>query len=457
MLAWRYSSRPDLASEAEMARPRAAVHRTVLVVDVEGFGDRRRTNPHQVGVRAGLYRALERAFGNADIPWDDCYREDRGDGMLILASPEVPKGVFVEALPHSLLEALREHNAASTAEQQIRLRMALHAGEVNYDDYGVTAAAINLAFRLLDARPLKTALAASPGTIAIITSSWFYDEVVRHSPGSAADTYRPIQVKVKETTTVGWICVPGGRPHPPREARPPSAEPSSHASADPFQLPRDIEDFTGRDRELRKLRDLFERDADKIKTLVITAIAGKGGVGKTTLAVRYAHQLHARFPDGQLYVNLRGVEVERLEPIDVLSEFLRNLGVRGSEIPPDIDARERLYRSLVAHRHILIILDNVANEAQVRPLLPGSSTCAVIITGRSRLAALEASHNLTLDVMEPDEALELLAKVSSPDRVAAEPESAAAIVQLCGYLPLAVRIAGSRLAARGSWRLVLQQ
>src|SRR6185312_12996359 len=121
--------------------------RTIFVVDVEGFGDCRRTNPHQLAVRDGVYRALQQAFHNAGIPWADCRREDRGDGVFILAPPEVPKVLFVNALPHALVEALREHNNASPAEERIRLRMALHAGEINYDDHGVTATAINLAFR----------------------------------------------------------------------------------------------------------------------------------------------------------------------------------------------------------------------------------------------------------------------------------------------------------------------
>jgi tetratricopeptide (TPR) repeat protein len=226
-----------------------------------------------------------------------------------------------------------------------------------------------------------------------------------------------------------------------------------YSPAIPFQLPRDIHDFTGRQGALQKLQELFSDNSMDVKAIIITAIAGKGGVGKTTLAVRYAHLLRERFPDGQLYVNLRGVEAERLEPADVLAEFLRTLGIRGSEIPQSIDARERLYRTLLSQRRILVILDNVANEAQVRPLLPGSSTCAVLITGRSRLAALESAYVLTLDVMEPDESRDFLVKILGASRVAAEPEAASTIVRLCGYLPLAVRIAGARLAARETWRL----
>jgi class 3 adenylate cyclase len=181
-----------------MPVPPLAVHRTIVAVDVEGFGDRCRTNPNQVAVREGLYRALRRAFCAASIPWAECHHEDRGDGVLILAPPEVPKSVFVESLPARLVEGMREHNSTRRVPEQIRLRMALHAGELQYDDHGVAGASINLTFRLLDAGPLKSALAESSGVLALITSSWFFDEVVRNSPNANPTAYRPIRVTVKE-------------------------------------------------------------------------------------------------------------------------------------------------------------------------------------------------------------------------------------------------------------------
>jgi hypothetical protein len=185
---------------------RLAVHRTIVVVDVEGFGDQCRTNPDQVAVRDGLYRAMQDAFGRAGIPWDDCGHEDRGDGVFVLVPAEVPKSLLAQSLPPALVTALREHNGEHPGPERIRLRMALHAGEVHYDQHGVTAVAVNLAFRLLDAGPLKAALASSSGVLAVIVSSWFFEEVVRH--GGAAPGYRPVEVAVKETTTTGWICLP---------------------------------------------------------------------------------------------------------------------------------------------------------------------------------------------------------------------------------------------------------
>ena len=163
-----------------MEKRNLAVHRTIVAVDVEGFGDKRRTNQNQLAVRHGLYRAMNEAFDEVDIPWANHYYEDRGDGMFILVSSEVPKSLLVESLPSALVRALRRHNSAHSDPEQIRLRMALHAGEVSHDEHGVAGASINLTFRLLESSPIKKALNRSTGLLAVITSSWFYDEVVRH-------------------------------------------------------------------------------------------------------------------------------------------------------------------------------------------------------------------------------------------------------------------------------------
>ena len=164
---------------------RLAVHRTIVVVDVEGFGDPRRTDRHQVQIRDGLYRATREAFGRVGIPWDGCDHEDRGDGIFILVPAEIPKSLLAESLPPELISGLKDHNAEHPGQRPVRLRMALHAGEVTYDDHGVTGASVNLAFRLLDAKDLKAALARSAGVLAVIVSSWFYEEVVRHTTVAA--------------------------------------------------------------------------------------------------------------------------------------------------------------------------------------------------------------------------------------------------------------------------------
>ena len=198
-----------------------AVHRTIVAVDVEGFGNLHRTNRNQVAVRDGLYRAMQEACHQAGIPWADLDHEDRGDGMFILVSPGVPKSLFVESLPPALVRTLRRHNSVHPESERIRLRMALHAGEVNYDEHGATSASINLTFRLLEAQPLKDALAVSPGVLAVIASSWFFEEVVQHS---AADpgAYHDFPVAVKETTAIGWICLPDHADWPGRVTPKPS-------------------------------------------------------------------------------------------------------------------------------------------------------------------------------------------------------------------------------------------
>jgi DNA-binding SARP family transcriptional activator/predicted negative regulator of RcsB-dependent stress response len=221
----------------------------------------------------------------------------------------------------------------------------------------------------------------------------------------------------------------------------------------PCQLPPDIDDFTGRQAAVAQVQELLKRE--QVSAIVISAIAGKAGVGKTALAVRAAHRLRPRFADGQLYVNLRGTEAQALDPAEVLAGFLRALGVEGAVIAEGLEERVQQYRSRLADRRVLVVLDNAASEAQVRPLLPASPGCAVLVTSRKRLSGLEAAHPLTLDVLEADQAVELLARLAGPGRVAAEPEAAATIVRLCGWLPLAVRIAGARLAGRPQWRLVL--
>jgi tetratricopeptide (TPR) repeat protein len=218
----------------------------------------------------------------------------------------------------------------------------------------------------------------------------------------------------------------------------------------PSDLPTDIVDFTGREREVAQLRKLLEHKsiADGPPAVVVSALHGKGGVGKTRLAVHVAHLIKNNYSDGQLYVNLRGAEASSLDVNAVLSGFLSELGVPGAAIPEGTEERSRLYRAKLAGRKVLVVLDNARDEAQVRPLLPGSSTCAVIITSRSRLAGLEGISLLALDVLSEDEAVDLLSRLAGSHRVSAQLDEACRIVRLCGYLPLAVRVAGAQLALR---------
>ncbi|WP_410664864.1 hypothetical protein [Amycolatopsis sp. lyj-84] len=186
---------------------RAAIHCTIVAVDIEGFGQHHRSNANRVRIRRGLYEAMRAAFEGAGIPWHSCHREDRGDGILILSRAETPKALFADSLPYTLALELARHNATHPHEEQMRLRLALHAGEINYDEYGVTGYSIIHAFRILDAPSLRMALAGSSAILAIIGSEWFFDEVIQHSESSHAASYFPLEVKSKETETRGWMLL----------------------------------------------------------------------------------------------------------------------------------------------------------------------------------------------------------------------------------------------------------
>jgi tetratricopeptide (TPR) repeat protein/transcriptional regulator with XRE-family HTH domain len=230
-------------------------------------------------------------------------------------------------------------------------------------------------------------------------------------------------------------------------------EEPARVAVTPSQLPPDIDDFTGREDALERLRVRITARPSGSTAVVITGAVGKAGVGKTALAVHAAHTLRPRFPDGQLYVNLRGAEAQALAPAEVLGRFLRALGVDGQSLPSDLDSRSGLYRSLLADRRVLVVLDNAANEAQVRPLLPAGTGNAVLVTSRARLAGLTLADVIDLGVLPSEQAVELLGKIAGAGRVAAEPGAAVQIAALCGYLPLALRIVGARLAAKPHWRV----
>lgn len=223
----------------------------------------------------------------------------------------------------------------------------------------------------------------------------------------------------------------------------------------PHQLPRCAGDFIGRSEQIestiKALGELAHRSDDHF-SVPIVGIYGPGGVGKTTLALRVAHAAKADYPDGHLFVDLSSPEVED-RTTTVLARLLRALGVAGSAIPDDRDERSELYRSLTADRRILLVIDGVSHEDQVIPLLPGTSSCAVILAGRTRLPFLAGARWFGLEVLDPATSWEMLASMVDPARLAAEPESVAELIAFAGGLPLALRIAGARLASRPNWRI----
>ncbi|HEV7896682.1 MAG TPA: BTAD domain-containing putative transcriptional regulator [Planosporangium sp.] len=211
----------------------------------------------------------------------------------------------------------------------------------------------------------------------------------------------------------------------------------------PHTLPRAIPDFVGRDATVSQV--LKVRDSD------LVLIDGMAGAGKTTLAVRVAHLLTDRYPDARLYIDLHGhSERDPVEPTTALETLLRQLGVPAERIPEGLDERVALWRTQTVGRRALIVLDNARDSAQVAPLLPGGSSCLVFVTSRRRLAGLDGARSLSLDVLPAGEAVALLARVAGP-RVTADPAGAADVARLCGYLPLALRLAAARLAHRPRW------
>jgi DNA-binding SARP family transcriptional activator/tetratricopeptide (TPR) repeat protein len=226
----------------------------------------------------------------------------------------------------------------------------------------------------------------------------------------------------------------------------PGSPPPTHV---PAQLPADVSSFTGRVGDLFTLDEILV-DGHASPTLVISAIAGMAGVGKTALAVHWAHRIRDKFADGQLYVNLRGhARTPPLRPIDALAGFLRALGVDAHRVPTELSGVVALYREVVADKRVLVVLDNAADAEQVRPLLPPGPGSLALVTSRDALDSLverDGARRLTLDVLSAEEAGVLLARILDPARVDAEPVATAELARLCAYLPLALRITAANLA-----------
>ena len=217
----------------------------------------------------------------------------------------------------------------------------------------------------------------------------------------------------------------------------------------PAQLPAGLADFTARtlvaaqlEAQLTKATGSWARGP-----VVLSAIDGAGGIGKTSLAVHVGHQVAGHFPDGQLYADLHGTGGSPATPGEVLARFLRGLGIPSENVPADLEERGALFRTTLAARRVLVLLDNVRDAAQVRPLLPGSSSCAVLITSRSNLPGLDGASRLTLDFLDEGDALELFTRIVGRELVAAELTATRTVLKICAGLPLAIRIAASRISA----------
>ena len=281
---------------------------------------------------------------------------------------------------------------------------------------------------------LRRALITGPGTEPSAPLQRLHGQILSADPELAAPG-----------TNVGaGVGVSSGAPLPP-------------AAAARSRLPADTSVFTGRVSELEELIELA-RTAPKgtdAGMVVISAIDGMGGIGKTTLAVHAAHQVRAKFPDGQLFLDLHGYSpgLEPLSAGDALDWFLRALGVPPRSIPENLGERAKFYRDRLEGTRTLIILDNAAGGAQIRPLLPGGPGCLVLVTSRKRLTGLDDAHSVTLGTMPEADATALLHKVAGPDRIPAHHPATGELIALCGHMPLAIRIVAARLRRHPTLRI----
>ncbi|MFI0486189.1 FxSxx-COOH system tetratricopeptide repeat protein [Actinomadura sp. 9N215] len=360
-----------------MSLPPAALHRAIVAVDVAGFGDRRRTNPDRVRARDGLYRALRRSFTRSALPWDTSHREDRGDGALVLVSPEVPKVRLSGSLPQALADALDDHNTASPPAQRIGLRMALHAGEVHHDTHGVAGACVNDAFRLLEAPAVKDVLAGSRAPLVLVVSEWFFEEVVRHDPGSRPDAFRQVRVELKETSTTARVrVVEPGEPLPDVVAGGPATESAGTDDEGPmlFNVPRRNRDFTGREALLDVLAGRLAPGVSG-PAPSSCALHGMGGVGKSQIAREFAHRHGARF-SGVLWIDAG----HPFALVRDLGDVADRLGL------PRDDAQRRivqLWNELAARGRWLLIYDNAENQKDVEAWWPSTDVGVVLVTTRT--------------------------------------------------------------------------
>jgi tetratricopeptide (TPR) repeat protein len=255
--------------------------------------------------------------------------------------------------------------------------------------------------------------------------------------------------------SAGTVAAPGPPEPVPAGPDEPGAGEAGFRAQVPAQLPADIADFTGRGEQVKRLCDLLagQDGTGESGAVRIALVAGSGGLGKTSLAVHAAHRVRGRFPDGQLYVDLLGATAHPLPAADVLARFLRDLGVDGRDIPVEAEERAARYRTHLAGRKILVVLDNARDAAQVRPLLPGTASSAVLVTTRNRLPDLASTRLVDLNVLDDEEALALFTKVVGDERAAAEPEATAELLLACAGLPLAIRICAARLATRSGWTI----
>ncbi|MEV4566028.1 BTAD domain-containing putative transcriptional regulator [Nonomuraea sp. NPDC049419] len=363
---------------------------------------------------------------------------DPGEAALLREALDLWRGPALADIP---AESLRHDHAARLDEERLRtlerwLELALQAGRHEEVVPELIAATTAQPHRERLWAQLMLALYRCGRQAEALRAYQTVADLLRDELGvDPGDELRRLHQAILTTD-------PALVPRPAAEEPPPGLRPR--------QLPTDIAAFTGRDDQLRALDGLLPVTGGRATGPVrIAVITGTAGVGKTALAVHWAHLAHEHFPDGQLYVDLRGfASGPSLDPATALETLLLGLNVPVERIPTELDARSALLRSALAQRRMLLVLDNARDAGQVRPLLPGSD-CVVLITSRDQLRALSVhgdTVHLPLAVMSPEESTNLLASVLGAGRVRAEPEATAELARLCAHLPLALRIAAANLA-----------
>jgi tetratricopeptide (TPR) repeat protein len=438
-----------MEGESPKQRAQDPCYRTILAVDVEGYGRDSRTDPIRVQIRRRMATWFVALLNEAGAAEDQYVTSDTGDGCLFSIDPHVPRTRLLAGVVASLPGRVDADNQGRPAAERVRLRVVLHGGEVLADPDPIQGDAVIHASRLLDSAVARDCLAVSNRPLVAVVSEPIFDGIVKQGyPSLDRDSWHPITVRAKDRQIRAWLHVPGDLQAPRRARGKPRRAPNSI----PHELPAGIGTaFTGRRHELDQLSSLL--DAQGADAIIVSAIDGAAGIGKTALALYAAHRLADRFPDGQLYADLDGFTpgMQPRPPLEIITRFLGSLGVDRRQVPTELDAAAAFYRTVLAGRRLLILLDNARNAAQVRPLLPGSASCVVLVTSRDRLADLDGVASLPLDVLPESDAVDLLGQLAGSERIQAEPEAAVRIVRACGCLPLAVRIAGALLDSRPKW------
>jgi DNA-binding SARP family transcriptional activator/tetratricopeptide (TPR) repeat protein len=418
--------------------------------------------------------ALRRILSNASVRGTIV---TDGDGYRIAPDPgELDAQVFEDLVAEGLDLARRDEPAAGAAKLRSALRLWRGPALLGLSGRAVEAVVVRLAEQRLaaieDCVDLELGLGRHRDLVGelaeLVVAHPLRERLVGqlmlalHGCGRQPDALAAYD-RLRERLAVELGLDPGAalqrlhsallRNEPPVDPWPGAAPAAASAPDAPAQLPADVPGFTGRADHLHRLDGLLRaRDGRTPNAVVISAIAGMGGVGKTALAVHWGHRVRDRFPDGQLYVDLRGFTVDAppVRPLEALVHLLRSLGEPAERIPSDLQTAAARYRSLLAERRALVVLDNAVDAEQVRPLLPASAGCLVLVTSRNRLTGLlarDGADSLTLDVLSPTEAGALLAATVGADRVAAEPAATAELAQICSRLPLALRVAAANLTS----------